>query len=422
MISMKTFSKLVLSIGMLSQASAVELKDVGIHCKRQKCELSLTLKDSKDKFPGYYQKANSKGVEFGFSYTSIQAKKYGSYPLKKGSVIQEVLFVNDTTPKGTPLLKIFLNSNVLVNKSSRVKKNGKFGARFEWDLPSKTKPLSWKLSRAKLPKIDKKPAVKVAQADSKKQPKKIEKASKAKKEPSVKMDSLEKFISQVETKDKIKGTSNVFSLKPNEKKLVVTKDKVPLYEKSEMGSKVLFTLGFGDELIRTKVVKSFFHVKHPNGLKGYVKRNSASYEEELSAKQQDRLKKLMKDLVIEKRKSKSSIVEDEASAQWLDKKTLRYSSFGRRDPFIPLKNTEVDGISIDEIRLVGIVWDDQAPLVLLEDVRVDGVSYTLREGDPIINGKVYKITRKEVIFEVTEFGVPRKFSMPLPDSNEEEQK
>ncbi len=127
----------------------------------------------------------------------------------------------------------------------------------------------------------------------------------------------------------------------------------------------------------------------------------------------------MKELVEEKKKTRTANVQDEASAQWLDKKTLRYSSFGRRDPFIPLKNTEVDGVSIDEIRLVGIIWDEKSPLVLLEDVRVDGVSYTLREGDPIINGKVLKITRKEVIFQVSEFGVTRRFSMPLPDLNDE---
>ena len=96
------------------------------------------------------------------------------------------------------------------------------------------------------------------------------------------------------------------------------------------------------------------------------------------------------------------------------KQFYRYSSFGRRDPFIPFEEPEVDGLSIDEVQLVGIIWDSETPLAIFEDVRLKGISYTLREGDEVVNGNVYKISKNEVVFLLTEFGVSRKYTMVLP--------
>ena len=96
------------------------------------------------------------------------------------------------------------------------------------------------------------------------------------------------------------------------------------------------------------------------------------------------------------------------------KQFYRYSSFGRLDPFIPFEEPEVDGLSIDEVQLVGIIWDSETPLAIFEDVRLKGISYTLREGDEVVNGNVYKISKTEVVFLLTEFGVSRKYTMVLP--------
>ena len=93
---------------------------------------------------------------------------------------------------------------------------------------------------------------------------------------------------------------------------------------------------------------------------------------------------------------------------------MTYSSYGRRDPFIPLPEPEVNGVSIDEVQLVGIIWENRRPMAIVEDVRNPGVSYTLKENDPILNGRVLKITPQEVIFELNEFGISRKYSMALP--------
>jgi len=43
------------------------------------------------------------------------------------------------------------------------------------------------------------------------------------------------------------------------------------------------------------------------------------------------------------------------------------------------------------------------------------VSYTIKEGDKIMNGKVLKITQTDVLFLIQEFGVSRRYSMGLPD-------
>lgn len=95
-----------------------------------------------------------------------------------------------------------------------------------------------------------------------------------------------------------------------------------------------------------------------------------------------------------------------------------YSSFGKRDPFLPIDLPEIDGISMDELRLVAIIWDSKEPMAILQDVRSEDVSYNLQEGDRVINGTLSKILPNEVIFTLTEFGVTRNFSMILPHLTE----
>jgi hypothetical protein len=99
-------------------------------------------------------------------------------------------------------------------------------------------------------------------------------------------------------------------------------------------------------------------------------------------------------------------------------KKFVYTSYGRRDPFIPIELPEVDGISIDQVRLTGIIWSASDPIAILEDVRDPNVSYSLRTGDQVVNGTVVKIGPKEVVFSLTEFGVTRRFSMVLPEIQE----
>ena len=94
---------------------------------------------------------------------------------------------------------------------------------------------------------------------------------------------------------------------------------------------------------------------------------------------------------------------------------VTYSSFGRRDPFVEIKGLVEEGINIDQVELVGIIWESDVPVAILVESKKPSVSYTLREGDKILNGKVLKITQTDVLFLIQEFGVSRRYSMSLPD-------
>ena len=94
---------------------------------------------------------------------------------------------------------------------------------------------------------------------------------------------------------------------------------------------------------------------------------------------------------------------------------VTYSSFGRRDPFVEIKGLVEEGINIDQVELVGIIWESDVPMALLVESKNPSISYTLKEGDKILNGKVLKITQTDVLFLIQEFGVSRRYSMGLPD-------
>jgi hypothetical protein len=94
---------------------------------------------------------------------------------------------------------------------------------------------------------------------------------------------------------------------------------------------------------------------------------------------------------------------------------VTYSSFGRRDPFVEINGLVEEGINIDQVELVGIIWEAEEPVAILVETKNPSVSYTLKEGDKIMNGKVLKITQTDVLFLIQEFGVSRRYSMGLPD-------
>ena len=94
---------------------------------------------------------------------------------------------------------------------------------------------------------------------------------------------------------------------------------------------------------------------------------------------------------------------------------VTYSSFGRRDPFVEVDGLVEEGINIDQVELVGIIWESDVPVAILVESKNPSISYTVKEGDKILNGKVLKITQTDVLFLIQEFGVSRRYSMGLPD-------
>jgi hypothetical protein len=98
---------------------------------------------------------------------------------------------------------------------------------------------------------------------------------------------------------------------------------------------------------------------------------------------------------------------------------VAYNSYGRRDPFIPVEQGLSDnGIDIDQMKVVGIIWQSQEPMAVLEHNRESGVSFTVKQGDPVHNGRVSRITRDQVTFDISEYGISRSYSLKLVSNKE----
>jgi hypothetical protein len=102
---------------------------------------------------------------------------------------------------------------------------------------------------------------------------------------------------------------------------------------------------------------------------------------------------------------------------------ITYNSFGRRDPFVPVEQGNTDnGIDIDQMKVVGIVWHLSDPMAVLQHVKESSVSFTVKQGDPVHNGRVSRITRDAVTFDITEYGISRSYSLKLVSMQERAKK
>ncbi len=96
-------------------------------------------------------------------------------------------------------------------------------------------------------------------------------------------------------------------------------------------------------------------------------------------------------------------------------KKVAYNSFGRRDPFLVVEQLAFNNgqINLTEMKLVGIIWNNLQPVAILEHRKESGISMALKIGDTISNGKVAHISQTDVIFEISEYGVLRSYTMKL---------
>jgi hypothetical protein len=98
-----------------------------------------------------------------------------------------------------------------------------------------------------------------------------------------------------------------------------------------------------------------------------------------------------------------------------------YHKFGR-DPFVAISAQDMvqDGlVNAETSLLVGILYDNNERIALLEDQIQGGVAYALREGDPVVKGKLIKIQRDRVVFLLNEFGASHPFSLTLKKGKQE---
>ncbi len=223
--------------------------------------------------------------------------------------------------------------------------------------------------------------------------------------------NFDTFVKKFEKDSKkIVSGSQTFHLRPVVRELIVVSDEIEFYAAPNENAQVLHRLVFGDRLVSIDLNGLYRKVQFGNRV-GYVNKRAVSFRDELSAVQVERLKQVDKD-----RGEELNAIDGPASKlDDLYEDRVTYSSFGRRDPFVEIKGLVEEGINIDQVELVGIIWESDVPMAILVETKNPAVSYTLKEGDKILNGKVLKITQTDVLFLIQEFGVSRRYSMGLPD-------
>ena len=226
--------------------------------------------------------------------------------------------------------------------------------------------------------------------------------------PSAVAESIADFSKNMDQdKKKLVTVSQSFGLRPVARNLIVVAEATPFLTKPSENAQELETLEFGVRLEDIEL-DGLYHKVRLGSKIGYVNRRAVSFPDELSAVQSERLKQI----ALEKGGTLDS------NAVHFDRpieERISYSSFGRRDPFIEIKGLMEEGINIDQVELVGIIWESEVPIAILAETKNPSVSYAVKEGDRILNGKVLKITQTDVLFLLQEFGVSRRYSMSLPD-------
>jgi len=220
--------------------------------------------------------------------------------------------------------------------------------------------------------------------------------------------SFDAFANKLEPESKkLVSVAQTFYLRPTTRELIVVSEEIELFASANQKSQVLQRLVFGDRLVSFENTGLFQKVQFKNKT-GFVYKRAVSFRDELSSIQLERLKQM----AFEKGENLDSIV---SRFEKVTEDRVTYSSFGRRDPFVEIKGLVEEGINIDQVELVGIIWETEEPMVILAETKNPAISYTLKEGDKILNGKVLKITPTDVLFLIQEFGVSRRYSMGLPD-------
>lgn len=99
------------------------------------------------------------------------------------------------------------------------------------------------------------------------------------------------------------------------------------------------------------------------------------------------------------------------------REVVRYRSFGRRDPFMPLVSKSLSGYhngdipDVETLRLVGVLQGEYNDMALLEDM--EGYGYILQDGDKVKNGHVIQIYKDKVLFQISEFGWSRSVALTM---------
>ncbi len=94
---------------------------------------------------------------------------------------------------------------------------------------------------------------------------------------------------------------------------------------------------------------------------------------------------------------------------------MMYKAGGSRDPFMSLVSTDgdrrTDIVDLSVVTLVGVVTSGDSPFCIVEDA--EGVSYVLRKGDRVKNGRVVSINPGALVASQTILGYTTTFKLRL---------
>jgi hypothetical protein len=131
---------------------------------------------------------------------------------------------------------------------------------------------------------------------------------------------------------------------------------------------------------------------------------------------------LKKDAFVQSVEKITQIPKIVAESEEKFKKMTRYRIYGR-DPYLPLNNPEFiesDLPNIEQCKLVGILFDEEIKLALIENV-ANGEAFALKENSGILNGRVLKINRKNVTFLLNGAGYSQRYVMNLQSYKSKDQ-
>ena len=103
----------------------------------------------------------------------------------------------------------------------------------------------------------------------------------------------------------------------------------------------------------------------------------------------------------------------------INREVFQYEGAGRRDPFVSLLSTSELKPMLNDLKLVGVVFDARGAnsVAVLRDV-TSKEQYKVKVGQTLGRMRVAAIQQKAVIFTIEEFGYSRQELLPIapPDS------
>lgn len=107
-------------------------------------------------------------------------------------------------------------------------------------------------------------------------------------------------------------------------------------------------------------------------------------------------------------------------APLVQRETYSYTGAGRRDPFKQLEAGDELGPRFEDLELAGIIYSPNAGSVIVLVDRATQRRYRVWEGDIVGGATLLDVTPDEAVFTVTVFGVSRRETLRLKNTDKEQ--